>query len=93
LALQLPEREFVEYTVETLQVMSRRPLPEQENLDFEYGFGLIKTSAALIYSIRLCQQLGLVAVTDLASHHRLLTRTCLRDSVDLTNMCVKREGY
>jgi hypothetical protein len=93
LALKLPEREFAEYTVETLQVMSRRPLPEQENLDFEYGFGLIKTSAALIYSIRLCQQLGLVAVTDLASHHRLLTRTCLRDFVDLTNSCVKREGY
>ena len=93
LALQQPEREFAPYTVETLQAMSRRPLPEKENLDFEYGFGLMKTSAALVYSIRLCQQLGLVAVTDLASHHRLLTRTCLRDSVDLTNICVKREGY
>lgn len=92
-ALQQPERKFTPFTVETLQAMSRKPLPEKENRDFEYGFGLMKTSAALVYSIRLCQQLGLVAVTDLASHHRLLTRTCLRESVDLPNMCVKREGY
>jgi hypothetical protein len=92
-AFQQPEREFAPYTVETLQAMSRRPLPENDNLDFEYGFGVIKTSAALVYSIRLCQQLGLVAVTDLTSHHQLLTRTCLRDGLDLTNICVKREEY
>jgi hypothetical protein len=92
-ALQQPEREFALYTVDTLQAMSRKRLPEKENLDFEYGFGLIKTSAALVYSIRLCNQLCLAAVTDSASHHRLLTRTCLRDTVELTNICVKREGY
>ncbi len=92
-AFQQPEREFVPYTVETLQAMSRRRLPERENLAFEYGFGLIKTSAALLYSIQLCGQLGLVAVTDSPGHHQLLTRTCLRDSVELSNFCVKREGY
>ena len=92
-AFQQPEREFAPYTVEALQAMSRRDLPENENFNFEYGFGLIKTSAALVYSIRLCNQLCLAAVTDSASHHRLLTRTCLRDTVELTNICVKREGY
>ena len=93
IAFQKPEREFVSYSVKTLQAMSRRRLPEHENLVFEYGFGLIKTSAALRYSIQLCRQLGLVAVTDSPGHHQLLTRTCLRDSVDLSNICVKREGY
>lgn len=92
-ALQQPEREFAAYTVETLQHMSRKRLPENESLDFEYGFGLIKTSAALVYSIRLCQQLGLVAATDSVLHHRLLSRTCLRDTLELSNICVKREGY
>ena len=93
LAFQQPEREFVPYSVETLQAMSRRRLPEQENLAFGYGFGLIKTSASLVYSIQLCHQLGLVAVTDSPAHHRLLRRTCLRDILNLTNICVKREGY
>ncbi len=90
---QQQERESAPYTVETLQAMSRRRLREQENLAFEYGFGLIKTSAALLYGIQLCGQLGLVAVTDSPGHHQLLTRTCLRDSVDLSKICVKREGY
>ncbi|MDH3503051.1 MAG: hypothetical protein OEM58_00810 [Nitrospirota bacterium] len=92
-AFQQPKREFAPYTVETLQAMSRRRLPENEVLDFEYGFGLIKTSAALVYSIRRCQQLGLAPVTDSPGHHQLLARTCLRDGVVVSNVCVKREGY
>jgi hypothetical protein len=92
-AFQQPEREFAPYTVETLQAMSRRPLPENDNLDFEYGFGVIKTSAALVYSIQLCHQLNLAAVTDSAAHHQLLARTCHRDSLNLPNVYVKREGY
>lgn len=92
-AFQQPEREFAPYTVETLQAMSRRWLPEQENLAFQYGFGLIKTSAALIYSIWRCQQLSLAAVTDSPGHHQLLISKCQRDSVELSNCCVKREGY
>ena len=93
MAFQQPERAFAPYTVESLQAMSRRRLPEHENLAFEYGFGLTKTSAALVYSVQLCHQLGLVAVTDSPAHHQLLTRICLRDSVELSNICVKREGY
>lgn len=92
-AFQQPERKFAPYTVEALQGMSRRRLPEHEGLDFEYGFGLIKTSAALVYTIRRCQELGLAAVTDSSSHHRLLTRTCQRENVELPNLCVKRKGY
>jgi hypothetical protein len=92
-AFQQPEREFAPYTVETLQAMSRRRLPENETLGFEYGFGLMKTSAALVYSIQLCHQLNLAVVTDSAAHHQLLARTCHRDSLNLPNVYVKREGY
>jgi hypothetical protein len=92
-AFQQPERESAPYTVETLQAMSRRRLAEHENMDFEYGFGLVKTSAALLYTLQLCRQLNLAAVTDSAAHHQLLARTCHRDTIELTNVCVKREGY
>lgn len=92
-ALLQPERAFAPYTVEALQALGRRRLSQNDTTVFEYGIGLLKTSAALCYSTQLCHQLGVIAVTDSASHHRLLARTCLRDGVALTNICVKREGY
>ncbi len=92
-ALQQPEREHTPYTVEILQAMSGRRMSEQENLEWEYGLGLVKTSAALQYTIQLCRQLDLNAVTDSAAHHQLLARTCQRDALDLSNEYVKREGY
>jgi hypothetical protein len=82
-----------QYRVETVQTLSRKPLVPEDSSRFEYGFALIKTSASLIYSIQLCQQLNLVAVTDSASHHRLLARSCTREHIELTNYWVKREGY
>jgi hypothetical protein len=92
-ALQQPERECAPYTVETLQALSRRRIPGDQTLEWEYGFGLIKTSAALLYTIQLCRQLDLAAVTDSAAHHQLLVRTCQRDIVPLIHHYVKREGY
>lgn len=81
------------YRVETVQALSRKPLAAQDSSQFEYGFALIKTSASLVYTIQLCQQRNLVAVTDSGSHHRLLARTCTRKRIDLANYLVKREGY
>ena len=81
------------YQVETVQVLSRTSHLREDSSPFEYGFALIKTAASLIYTIKLCQQLNLIAVTDSSRHHRLLTQTCKRDDVDLTNTCVRREGY
>jgi hypothetical protein len=92
-ALQEPARKCAPYTVETLQALSRRRIPEDKILEWEYGFGLIKTSAALLYTIQLCRQLNLAAITDSAAHHQLLVRTCQRDLVTLTHHYVKREGY
>ena len=73
------------YRVETVQTLSRKTLSTEESHQFEYGFALIKTSASLIYTIQLCQQRNLVAVTDSVSHHRLLVRTCMREQNDLAN--------
>ena len=73
------------YRVGTVQTLSRKTLTPEDSPWFEYGFALIKTSASLIYTIQLCQQRNLVAVTDSISHHRLLARTCMREQIDLAN--------
>lgn len=92
-SLQQPEREFTHYTVEALQSMTRRRMSDHTHFEFEYGFGLLKTSAALQYTIQLCRQLELAAVTDSAAHHQLLEQTCQRDAINLSTQCVKRKGY
>ena len=93
LELQRPEWEFTDFNVETIMTLSGKRLSQEDTYRYEYGFALIKTAASLLYTIQLCHQLNLVAVTDSASHHQLLTRTCQRDSIDLANNRIKREGY
>ena len=91
--LQEPEREVTSYTVEWVRGLSGKRLSQKEDFHYDYGLALIKTSVALIYTIQLCHQLKAVAVTDSATHYVLLARTCQRDRIELTNHCVKREGY
>ncbi len=79
--------------VEAVQSLSRRRLHGGDATRFEYGWALIKTAASLIYTIQLCQELHLTAVTDSQAHHGLLTQTCQRESMTLENICIKREGY
>lgn len=81
------------FDVKTVQGLSRQRLSGEESARFEYGWALIKTSASLIYTIQLCHQHSLAAVTDSAAHHHLLTRICERDRVTLETLCIKREGY
>ena len=88
-----PDWETISYTVETIQTLSRKRLVGKEEIQFEHGFALIKTAASLVYTIRLCHRYDLAAVTDSASHHQLLARTCVRDRIDLSKHCIKREGY
>ena len=88
-----PEWETVSYAVETVQALSRKRLMGKEEIHYEYGFALIKTSAALIYTIRLCHKYNLAAVTDSKAHHLLLAKTCTREGIDLSNHCIQREGY
>ena len=88
-----PDRQTTSFSVELVKTLSRRSRPHQHDPVFEYGWALVKTSAALAYTIQLCHQLHGKAVTDSFSHHRLLTLACYRERIELSNCCVKREGY
>ena len=81
------------YRVESLQTMSQRRQTGDEEIAFDYGMALVTTSASLQYTIQLCDQQKLVAATDSLSHSRLLSRSCQRDLVSLSNYCLPREGY
>jgi hypothetical protein len=81
------------FQVETVQTLSRQRPGEEEAAHFEYGWALIKTSASLIYTIQLCHELNVSAVTDSSSHYDLLAQTCKREQIPLIHRCVKREGY
>ena len=93
LQFQDPGWENKLFDVKMVQDWSRRRLQGEKATRFEYGWALIKTSVSLRYTIQLCHQLNVVAVTDSSSHHHLLNRTCKRERIALTNTCVKREGY
>lgn len=88
-----PDWQTTPFSVELVKTLSRRSRPHQHDPGFEYGWALVKTSAALAYTIQLCRQLDGTAVTDSASHHRLLAQSCYRERIELSNSCVKREGY
>jgi hypothetical protein len=81
------------FQVETVQALSQHRLKGEEIAHFEYGWALIKTAASLIYTIQLCHQLNVSAVTDSSSHYHLLAHTCEREQISLIHTCVKREGY
>ncbi len=85
--------EDIPYQVETIQALSRTLFSAKNDAHYEYGFALIKTAAALVYTIHLCQHLCLTAITDSQAHHRLLMRTAERDGLELPNACVQRKGY
>lgn len=91
--LRTPDRQTTPFSVALVKTLSRRSRPHQHDPGFEYGWALVKTSAALTYTIQLCRELHSMAVTDSASHHRLLAQSCYRERIGLSNSCVKREGY
>lgn len=80
-------------SVAQAQALCSRRLSLDESYEFEYALALIKTSAALVHTIRLCRQHGLEAVTDSEVHFRLLERTCAREGLSLENRRIIREGY
>jgi hypothetical protein len=87
LELSLASRSEMPYSTALVRKLSeRRTLAA--SYDFEYGLGLVKTSAALRYTVRLCHQHRLEAVTDSLRHFRLLARTCEREGLPLAHHCV-----
>ena len=79
--------------VEIVQALSRKRLEGHQARQFEYGWAMIKTAASLIYTIQLCHQLKLIAVTDSAAHYHLLVHTCSREHTKLENVHLKPKGY
>ena len=98
----LPEPEWHQFLHETwatrafevheVQNQSQQRLHGEKAAQFEYGWALIKTSASLVYTIQLCRQHRLIAVTDSPAHYDLLNRTCKRDNIGLENFCVIPKG-
>lgn len=81
------------YSVQELRRLTEGRTSLEDGYDYEYALGLAKTSASLVYTVRLCAQHGLEAVTDSEAHFNLLERTCTRDSLFLANRWIQREGY
>ncbi|MGH7255691.1 MAG: hypothetical protein ACREI3_07930 [Nitrospirales bacterium] len=81
------------YRVEDLCKQSRRRVAPEEGVIVEYGIALLKTAAALRYTVRLCRRHDLEAATDSPFHFALLERTCQREGLVLSNRLVPREGY
>lgn len=75
------------------QALSRRRLSLEEGYEFEYALALVKTAAASVYTVRLCREHGLDAVTDSEIHFKLLERTCTRDGLSPGNRLIVRQGY
>ena len=80
-------------SVKQVQALSSRRLASDEDYEYEYALALVKTSAALAYTVRLCRQHALEAVTDSEVHFTLLKRTCAREGISLENRQILREGY
>lgn len=80
-------------SVQTVRQLSHGGLSLEEGYAYEYGLALVKTAAALVYTVRLCRQHTLEAVTDSRIHFELLQRTLARETLPLTNRLIEREGY
>jgi hypothetical protein len=81
------------YDVAQITGLSDQRLTGDTAYGFEYGLALLKTSAALVYTVQLAAAHSLSAVTDSPAHHALLTHTIGRDGIVLTNYLIARRGY
>ena len=92
LRLMEAPRQHRPYSVQELQHLSGGRLSLEEGYDYEYALALVKTSASLVYTIRLSLKHGLEAVTDSEAHFRLLERTCSRTQLSVNNRWIALEG-
>ena len=86
-------RESEPWTVQRVRQLSRARSSPDEGYQYEYGLALVKTAAALVYTVRLCRQHACDAVTDSKTHFELLQRTLTRDALPVVNRLILLEGY
>lgn len=93
--LRLMHEDFLHqsFTVDTIQQLSRQRLTGNDAFRFEYGLALVKTAAALHYTIHLTDLHQLTAATDSLVHFRLFSRTLDREDRRLPNQLIIRTGY
>jgi hypothetical protein len=81
------------FTVGQIRLLSLNPHRDGDAEMFDYGLALLKTAAALMYTVRLASEHGLAAATDSPAHFALLSRSIRRDGMKLENRLVERAGY
>lgn len=82
-----------QFTVTDIRQLSQTHVTRTSAESFDYGFALLKTSAALVYTIQLATEHHLAMATDSPAHFALLARTTERDGVRLENCFIDRAGY
>lgn len=80
-------------TVATLRELSRSRLTGASADWFDYGLALLKTSAALLYTVRLAAEHHFAVATDSPAHFALLAHIAKRDSIRFANTLIARTGY
>jgi len=93
LRLMSDEFQHHPFTVAEVQAQSAGRLSGDGAYRFEYGLALMKTAAALRYTITLADTHHLAAATDSSAHCHLLSRTLAREGLTLSNHLVIRTGY
>jgi hypothetical protein len=81
------------FTVAGLCELSRTGLLKDSIEQFDYGLALLKSSAALVYTVQLATEHQLAVATDSPAHFALLVHTAQRDGVRLHNQLIARTGY
>lgn len=81
------------FTVAGLRALSQTHPAEAVEEVFDYGFALLKTSAALVYTVQLATEHHLAVATDSPAHFALLAHISKRDGARLHNRLIERTGY
>jgi len=81
------------WTVDAVRHMSNTLVHGKDVQTFDYGFALLKTSAALVYTVQLASRHQWAVATDSPAHGALLHHMSLRDHLTLENHVIERAGY
>ncbi len=88
-----PERAGRPQSLQAIRARLDGKRTEDDVYDAEYGMALVKTAAALHWTIHLSIRHALTAATDSRAHYDLLALTSARERLVLANVLVPRDGY